>query len=84
MKLPNKITYKFYGMGIPKRRAVKFLTLRIRTQKSHIENNSLFMTFTGNKKRHAGILLVSLVGWLRAFCNAKSQWLYMLEESETV
>ena len=81
-KLPNKITYKFYGAGIPQSYAIKFLTLRLRMQKLHVEKKSLVMTVTGRKQRHAGILLLKLLCWIHGFCGAKSQWFDMVEETE--
>ncbi len=83
-RLPHTIIYKFYGIGIPKSRAIKYLTLRLRTQKSHIENHSLVLTFTGNKQHHAGILLLSLFCWIRNFCSVKNPWFNSLEETETI
>lgn len=81
-RLPNKITYKFYGIGIPKARAIKYLTLRLRTQELHVEKGSLMMTFTGRKQQHSGILLLKLLCWIHGFCSAKGQWVNTVEETE--
>jgi hypothetical protein len=71
-------------MGIPKSRAVKFLTLWIRSQKSHVENANLIMSFTGRKQQHAGMLLLKLADSIHAFCNVKTKWFDTVEETETI
>lgn len=84
-RLPDIIHYKFYGPGIPKSRAIKWMTVHnIKTQASHIDRKKhvLVMNFTMRKQRHAGILLLKLALWLHRFASAKEPWFKTLETTE--
>lgn len=82
-RLPNKIVYKFYGLGIPESRAVKFLTVCLRSQRCSIEKGSLVISLTGRKQRHIGILPLKLLCWIHSFGNAKHHWFDTVEEAWT-
>lgn len=83
-RLPKKITYKFYGPGIPEHRAIKWLTIHnLKAQSSRVDTKRrvLVMNFSMRKQRHVGILLLKLLYWLHDFCSAEKAWFYTVKET---
>lgn len=81
-RLPHTIIYRFYGKGVPKSRAIKFLTVRLRSQSCDVKDHSLIMTLVGHKQRYFGTLLARLLGGIYKFCDAKSPWFDTVTETE--
>ena len=81
-RMPEKVTYRFYGMGISEKRAIKYLTLHnVRVIKSFVEGPSLIVTFAGHKQRHIGALLLKAIGWLCVFFDVKGKWFFSTYET---
>lgn len=81
-RLPRKVTYRFYGCGIPKSRAIRFMTIAdMKARFSHVENKNAIMRISCHRQQHPGILLLRFLGWLHEFCDAKQAWFDWTEEA---
>jgi len=80
-KLPKNIIYKFYGLGIPKDRAVKFLGVYNLRYSDSVEGGKYIIHLSGHKKRFAGSLLLRLAIWLQSFTSIRNRLLTVVEEA---
>ena len=81
-RVSENIRYKFYGCGIPRSKAITFITLyNIKFSESRIENRALVMNMTAHKQRHFGFLLIKFSVWLWDFCGIKGQRFACIEEA---
>ena len=61
-RLPVKIIYKFYGCGLPEKRAIPYLTLSdIHIASSRIEEGEYWLEFGAIKRHHIGLHVLHLI-----------------------
>ena len=71
-KIPENVIYRFYGCGIPKQRAIKFVTMHnIKASAPYMEKGRLIVNICAQKQRHTGVLLLKFAEWLFGFCGIR-------------
>ena len=73
-RIPENVTYKFYGCGIPQSRAITFMSIHsVKVSGPYRKDGRAIVDLACRKQRHAGILLLKLMAWFFVFCSIRQR-----------